>query len=75
MINKIISLFSSGVLDKIAKIFHAIASCVVPIFTFLENKRKDAKEKEQKEELKQFHIEVDEVVDNGTLDDLLDLRR
>ena len=52
MLNKIIDLICGGILDKLIKLVCSLGSLVVPIFNYLENTRKDRKEKEIKEAIK-----------------------
>lgn len=75
MLSKIIDLLCGGILDKLIKLVCSLGSLVVPIFSYLENTRKDKKEKEIKEAIKEFNKQIDEIADNGTLNDLLNLRK
>ena len=50
-------------------------SCVNSIIDLMSLRREDEKEAKQKKEEKDFNKKVDKVVDKGSLNNLLDLKR
>ena len=53
----------------------SLISCVNSIIDLMSLRREDKKEAKQKKEEKDFNKKVDKVVDKGSLNNLLDLKR
>lgn len=59
----------------LVRLLASLISCINSIFDLMSLKREDKKESKQKKEEKDFNKKVDKVVDKGSLNDLLDLKR
>ena len=59
----------------IAQIVLNVLQVLKETLKYLNCKRQDKKDKIEKKEREQFEHKVDDVIDNGNLEDLLELRR
>lgn len=60
---------------ELIKLLTATISAVSSFFCYKNNKQQLKKDEKQQKKNEKYCKKVDDVVDNGTIDDLLDLRR
>lgn len=58
---------------KLAEVIIALAKVATAVVGFLEHRREDKKEEQKKEEQAQKESKIDDVCDNGSIQDLVDL--
>ena len=73
--NTLISAIIKVISSNLVEIILSILSCVKEVFSYLNGKRNDKKEEQRKNDEQEFQKKTEYVVKNGTIDDLLDLRR
>ena len=71
----IISMIGKALSSAIAQIVLNVLQVLKETLKYLNGKRQDKKDKIEKKEREQFEHKVDDVIDNGNLEDLLELRR
>ena len=71
----IISMIGKALSSAIAQIVLNVLQVLKETLKYLNCKRQDKKDKNEKKEREQFEHKVDDVIDNGNLEDLLELRR
>ena len=71
VINVILRLLS----DKLAKVIIMICEALKSFFSYKKTVTINKIEEKKQEKTENFNKKVDDVVDNGTLEDLLDLRQ
>lgn len=59
--------------SKLATVLGQLFSCVAKIIDFLNKKQQIKHEQQKKEEKKKLDSKIDDVCDNGTVEDLLNL--
>ena len=67
--------FLMAISGDLVRLLMSLISCVNSIIDMMSLRREDKKEAKRKKEEKDFNKKVDNVVDNGSLNDLLDLKR
>ena len=73
--NTLISAIIQVISSSLVKIILSTLSCVKEVFSYLNGKRNDKKEEQRKNDELEFQKKAEDVVKNGTIDDLPDLRR
>ena len=71
----IISMIGKALSSAIAQIVLNFLQVLKETLKYLNCKRQDKKDKIEKKVREQFEHKVDDVIDNGNLEDLLELRR
>lgn len=71
----IISIIGKALSNAITQIVLNVLQVLKEALKYLNGKRQDKKDKIEKKEREEFERKVDDVIDNGNLEDLLELRR
>lgn len=72
---QIVQFLLTATTKELLKVILSAFEALKAFFTFKSNKHKDAKLKEETKQKEKFEKEVDNAVDKGDIEDLLDLRR
>ena len=70
----IISMIGKALSSAITQIVLNVLQVLKEALKYLNGKRQDKKDKNEKKEQEEFERKVDDVVDNGNLEDLLELK-
>ena len=70
-----ISAASKELLKELLKVLISAFEAITAFFTFKINKHKEEQFKEETKQKQEFDKKVDDAVDKGSIEDLLDLRR
>ena len=70
----IISMIGKALSSAITQIVLNVLQVLKETLKYLNSKRQDKKDKNEKKEREEFERKVDDVVDNGNLEDLLELK-
>ena len=72
---KILQIFISAASKELLKVLISAFEAITAFFTFAINKHKEEQFKEETKQKQEFDKKVDDAVDKGSIEDLLDLRR
>ena len=72
---KILQIFISAASKELLKVLISAFEAITAFFTFKINKHKEEQFKEETKQKQEFDKKVDDAVDKGSIEDLLDLRR
>ena len=72
---KILQIFISTASKELLKVLISAFEAITAFFTFKINKHKEEQFKEETKQKEKFDKKVDDAVDKGGIEDLLDLRR
>ena len=72
---KILQIFISTASKELLKVLISAFEAITAFFTFKRNKHKEEQFKEKAKQKEKFDKKVDDAVDKGSIEDLLDLRR
>lgn len=72
---KILQIFISAASKELLKVLISAFEAITAFFTFKINKHKEEQFKEEAKQKEKFDKKVDDAVDKGSIEDLLDLRR
>lgn len=72
---KILQIFISAASKELLKVLISAFEAIKAFFTFKINKHKEEQFKEETKQKQEFDKKVDDAVDKGSIEDLLDLRR
>ena len=72
---KILQIFISAASKELLKVLISAFEAITAFFTFKINKHKEEQFKEETKQKYEFDKKVDDAVDKGNIEDLLDLRR
>ena len=72
---KILQIFISAASKELLKVLISAFEAIKAFFTFKINKHKEEQFKEVTKQKQEFDKKVDDAVDKGSIEDLLDLRR
>lgn len=72
---KILQIFISTASKELLKVLISAFEAIKAFFTFKSNKHKEEQFKEKTKQKEKFDKKVDDAVDKGSIEDLLDLRR
>ena len=72
---KILQIFISAASKELLKVLISAFEAITAFFTFKINKHKEEQFKEETKQKEEFDKKVDDAVDKGSIEDLLDLRR
>lgn len=72
---KILQIFISAASKELLKVLISAFEAITAFFTFKINKHKEEQFKEETKQKQEFDKKVDDAVDKGNIEDLLDLRR
>ena len=72
---KILQIFISAASKELLKVLISAFEAITAFFTFNINKHKEEQFKEETKQKEEFDKKVDDAVDKGSIEDLLDLRR
>ncbi len=71
----ILTIILKAIGDKLAKVIILLCEAAKSFFQYKTSVIKQKEREEEEKKTAEFNKKVDEVVDNGTIDDLLDLKR
>lgn len=71
----ILTIILKAIGDKLAKVIILLCEVAKSFFQYKTSVIKQKEREEEEKKTAEFNKKVDEVVDNGTIDDLLDLKR
>ena len=71
----IISIIGKALSSAITQIVLNVLQVLKETLKYLNGKRQDKKDKNEKKEREEFERKVDDVVDNGNIEDLLEIKR
>jgi len=69
----LITAIISALGTKLGQVLLSLANVAVKVLSYLEAVRKDNKEKEQREKIEKQKEKIDDVCDNGTIEDLVNI--
>ena len=72
---KILQIFISTASKELLKVLISAFEAITAFFTFKINKHKEEQFKDETKQKQEFDKKVDDAVDKGSIEDLLDLRR